>query len=209
MTDLKDKAVNIKGKQYILVKDRIAAFNEEYPDGQIQTELVSHEDGLWIVKATVWPKWVEERCFVDYSQAREDQSMVNKTAALENASTSAIGRCLALLGIGVIDSVASADEMRKAGADKDPLAKVRLPGEKVSHASPEPLQDTQMAQDVEDSLSGVEEHLCPLHDVPMKERFVAGGNGHYWDHRRQNEEGNWEKCAGQGWRAQRQRSLGN
>ena len=40
--------------------------------------------------------------------------MVNKTAALENASTSAVGRALGYMGIGVIESIASADEMAKA-----------------------------------------------------------------------------------------------
>jgi len=96
------------------VKDRILYFNEKYPNGQIKTDLISHEDELWIVKATVWPNAKEERCFSDYSQARESQGMVNKTAALENASTSAIGRCLALMGIGVLDSIASADEIVKS-----------------------------------------------------------------------------------------------
>ena len=41
--------------------------------------------------------------------------MVNKTSAIENAETSAVGRALGLImGIGVIESIASADEMNKA-----------------------------------------------------------------------------------------------
>jgi transcriptional regulator NrdR family protein len=40
--------------------------------------------------------------------------MVNKTAALENAETSAVGRALAMMGIGVIESIASVDEINKA-----------------------------------------------------------------------------------------------
>jgi hypothetical protein len=40
--------------------------------------------------------------------------MVNKTSALENAETSAVGRACAFAGIGVIDSIASADEVHKA-----------------------------------------------------------------------------------------------
>ena len=33
---------------------------------------------------------------------------------LENCETSAVGRCLGFLGIGSVDSIASADEIRKA-----------------------------------------------------------------------------------------------
>lgn len=110
--------INIKGAEYVLVKDRVLHFHEVYPKGSIKTEVdqVLSEFGRWVVKATVTPDTdTPERVFTGYSQASADQSMVNKTAALENAETSAVGRALAMMGIGVIDSVASADEMRKAG----------------------------------------------------------------------------------------------
>ena len=115
MTDL--PTINIKGKEYILVKDRILAFNELYKNGCIQTEIISPlEATTIIIRAIVTPD-VENgsRQFVDYSQATIGQGLVNTTSALENASTSAVGRALALMGIGIIDSVASADEMFKAG----------------------------------------------------------------------------------------------
>ena len=32
MTELKDKAIDIKGKQYVLVSDRVLYFNETYPN---------------------------------------------------------------------------------------------------------------------------------------------------------------------------------
>lgn len=119
---LADKAVSIKGKDYVLVKDRIAFFNDNYPDGSITTELLSKpDDARVVVKATV-SRWmlngtgiyVERQQFTGHSQAVVGEGMVNKTAALENAETSAVGRALAMMGIGVIESVASADEMRKA-----------------------------------------------------------------------------------------------
>lgn len=116
----KDKlpTVNIKGSQYTLVKDRVLHFNETYPNGAIVTELLSNPDAeRVVVKATVCPDVDKPaRHFVDHSQAVIGDGMVNKTAALENASTSAVGRALAMMGIGVIESVASADEIHKAGA---------------------------------------------------------------------------------------------
>jgi hypothetical protein len=38
---LKDKAIDFKGKKYVLVSDRVNYFNTEYPNGSIQTQLIS------------------------------------------------------------------------------------------------------------------------------------------------------------------------
>lgn len=109
------------GKEYVMVKDRIIAFNEEFTNGSIQTEIVSPlESKTVIVKAIVIPDVKNpERKFVDFSQAVIGEGYINKTSALENASTSAVGRALAYMGIGVIESVASADEVVKS--QKAPL----------------------------------------------------------------------------------------
>ena len=122
MTELREKAISIKGKEYILVKDRVLAFNEYYPNGCIITERLSEWD-MEIFKATVTPDCDKpERKFTWYSQAKraEDKGKmdINITAAMENAETSAVWRALAMMGIWVIDSIASADEMKKAWADK-------------------------------------------------------------------------------------------
>ena len=114
MTELRDKAIDIKGKQYVLVSDRVLYFNETYPNGCIITERLSNEN-MEIFKATVTPDCDKpERKFTWYSQAKWWEWFINKTAAMENAETSAVGRALAMMGIWVIDSIASADEMRKA-----------------------------------------------------------------------------------------------
>lgn len=110
--DLTDKAIDFKGKKYVLVSDRVLYFNETYPQGSITTELVSApQDDLVIVKATVKPN--DKQTFTGYSQATWGEGYINKTSALENAETSAVGRALAFMGIGVIESIASADEINK------------------------------------------------------------------------------------------------
>lgn len=119
MTDktLKDKAIQFKGKAYVLVSDRVNYFNEVYPDGSIQTQLISEPNAdMVVVKAIVTPDAKEQRFFTGYSQAKwsDTSSFVNKTSALENCETSAVGRALAFMGIGVIDSIASVDEIKKA-----------------------------------------------------------------------------------------------
>jgi hypothetical protein len=115
--ELKDKAVDIKGKAYVLVKDRVLYFNEKYPDGSITTDVFFYEShNMWSVQAKIYPEKGHNRYFSGHSQAVIGDGYINKTAALENAETSAVGRALAFMGIGVIDSIASVDEIAKTGA---------------------------------------------------------------------------------------------
>jgi hypothetical protein len=126
---LLDKAVVLKGKKYVQVVDRIRFFNENFPGGSIRTEITNViNDKTYVVKATVSiPAFAynleiagEKRPmtrdveFTGHSQATMGGSGANKEAALENAETSAVGRALGMMCIGVIDSVASIDEMKKA-----------------------------------------------------------------------------------------------
>lgn len=105
--------VDIKGQQYVLVKDRIIEFNKRYKAGSITTELLSDVTSQSITfKATVATG--DGGVFTGHAQERIGDGFINKTSALENAETSAVGRALAMLGIGVIDSVASVDEVVKA-----------------------------------------------------------------------------------------------
>lgn len=107
--------VSIQGKAYVMVKDRVLAFNEKYQNGSIITEKITDEDNYLEIKATVTPDVDKpERKFTGHSQATWGESNINKTAALENAETSAVGRALAMMGIGVIESMASADEVKKS-----------------------------------------------------------------------------------------------
>ena len=119
---LKDRAIKFKGKDYVLVADRVNYFNDEYPLGGITTKLTIEGD-MMIMKATIYPDMVNTptRKFCGYSQAsyNDTTSFVNKTSAIENAETSAVGRALAFMGIGVIDSIASVDEMHKVGIVED------------------------------------------------------------------------------------------
>lgn len=109
--------ISFKGSEYVLVKDRVIFFNENYMNGAIITEMVKYENGQVIFKATAMPDVDKpSRFFTGHSQAVEGVGYINKTSALENAETSAVGRALGFLGIGVIDGVASADEIAKATA---------------------------------------------------------------------------------------------
>lgn len=121
MTDksLKDKAINFKGSDYVQVKDRVLYLAENY-DGryEIDQDYQYYEDTkTWVVKTTltIWDEKHEKSCkYVWLAQEVEWTSFINKTSCLENCATSSLGRSVACLGIGVIDSFASINEIEKA-----------------------------------------------------------------------------------------------
>ncbi len=118
---LQNKAMQIKGKDYVMVKDRVSYFNETYPNGSIVlVPLTDIKDDMSVFKAVVTPD-VEnpKRRFIAHAREIKDDGYINKTSSLENAETSAIGRALAMMGIGVLDSMASADEVKTAQSGQE------------------------------------------------------------------------------------------
>jgi len=108
------KSINIQGKSYVMVNERVQEFHRLYK-GSITTEMLSPFDAdLVVFKATV--SLEDGRTYTGYSQANwnDTKSMVNSTSAMENAETSAVGRALGFLGIGIVESIATADEVGKA-----------------------------------------------------------------------------------------------
>lgn len=111
------KTINIKGKEYVPVVERVKEFHKLWTYGKISTEIISNDDKRVIVKATVTTKMTGdtmEQTFTGHSQAEWGKGMMGDVA-LEIAETSAIGRALGFANIGLIDGIASADEMRKVG----------------------------------------------------------------------------------------------
>lgn len=112
------KSIKIKGKDYIEVHERITHFWNEYPSGQILTEIVSIENGVCIIKATVLVDKIAVA--VGHAYEKEDSTFINKTSYIENCETSAVGRALGIFGIGIDTSIASAEEVSNAIANQNP-----------------------------------------------------------------------------------------
>ena len=104
--------VDIKGKEYVQVNQRVIAFRKLFPDGSIVTDLIHFGDGVCVVKATILDDG--EVISTGLAYEKEGSTFINKTSYLENCETSAVGRALGLLGIGIDTSIASADEMQTA-----------------------------------------------------------------------------------------------
>jgi len=95
--------VNIKGKFYTTVDTRVEIFRKHFGiNAEIRTEIISHDLDRVVVKASVLVKnegnWIT--IGTDFAEEFRSQGMVNKTSALENCCTSAIGRALAACGLG-------------------------------------------------------------------------------------------------------------
>jgi hypothetical protein len=103
--------VKIHGKEYKTVALRIQEFREKHPDFTIQTELVEANDTLVVMKATI--SMGPQVIATGYAEEVRTASKINRTSALENAETSAVGRALAFFGLGGSE-IASADEVANA-----------------------------------------------------------------------------------------------
>lgn len=107
------KTTDIKGKDYAEVNQRIKAFRMCHPNGSITTEIVSLNEGIVTIKATIAN---EDGAIIatGYAQEKESSSFINKTSYIENCETSAVGRALGFCGFGIDTSVASYEEVANA-----------------------------------------------------------------------------------------------
>lgn len=89
--------------EYELVEDRIRRFYEDHPDGRIVTYEISDKNdrakGYFIVRAVIYTDHEDQHMNCPKASGMafeiEGTAGANRTSALENAETSAIGRALA------------------------------------------------------------------------------------------------------------------
>lgn len=111
--------VDIKGKAYAQVNDRVMAFREICPEGTIESEIVDLRDGVVVVRAIV--RDADDRILATgLAYEREGSTYINKTSYIENCETSAVGRALGFLGIGADGSICSAEELVNAVVNQTP-----------------------------------------------------------------------------------------
>ena len=109
------KTINIKGKEYITVNERLIYFRNtnEFEGFGIKEDIVSIDDTEGIFKVTIYDS-NGEPIVSAHAQEYRDSSYINKTSFVENGFTSALGRALGYLGIGIDTSIASANEVQNA-----------------------------------------------------------------------------------------------
>jgi len=109
--------------QYATVSERIELFYSRYPQGRINTELVTREDGEITFKALVYRSANDTFAAASgWASEREGDSDINTVACLENTETSAVGRALANLGFTASSKRPSREEMEKVARVSSSLA---------------------------------------------------------------------------------------
>ncbi|HEX6629075.1 MAG TPA: hypothetical protein VF105_14085 [Gemmatimonadaceae bacterium] len=110
-------------EQYATVAERIELFYSRYPQGRINTELVSRADGEITFKAVVFRDAAEtDPAATGWASERVGDSDINTVACLENTETSAVGRALANLGFIASGRRPSREEMEKTLRARTALA---------------------------------------------------------------------------------------
>ena len=105
--------------EYNTVNQRILAFRELFPNGSIQTEILKLEDGACVVKATAYDE-AGKILATGHAHEEKEATLINKKSFVENCETSAVGRCLGIIGIGATTAIASVEEMQ---AQKEAIEK--------------------------------------------------------------------------------------
>lgn len=104
--------VDIRGKQYHTVAKRVQDFREKHPTHGLLTEIVERTADSVAMKAMITDE-TGRILATGYAEESRKSSQINRTSALENCETSAIGRALAGFGFGGTE-YASANEVENA-----------------------------------------------------------------------------------------------
>ena len=137
------------GKRYVTVSQRVKGFRQVLPSGSIQTKILKLSNGECIMQATIYDE--EGRTLsTGIACEVEGSSSINATSYIENCETSAVGRALAMLGIGSETSISSYDEVRDAKETR---------GEITVNSSIAPTKEQIKAQDDKEKLEAVKEQV--------------------------------------------------
>lgn len=110
------KAIDVKGKRYVMVVEKVKAFRTLFPDGFIHTDIISLDGDVVVMqsKAGYYENGAEKILGTGLAFERRESSFINKTSYIENCETSAVGRALSFIYFGADDSISSADELANA-----------------------------------------------------------------------------------------------
>jgi len=107
--------INIRGKEYVTVSERVAAAHEDNAEFEILNhEIVTiGETGRWWFMSTIR---VHGRLYTGTAEIKFDapKNSPDGMNPVECAETSAVGRALGFAGYGVVDGIATGDEIARS-----------------------------------------------------------------------------------------------
>ena len=104
--------VQIHGKSYRTVAERVNDFRSLHADWTIQSTLVSADERIVVMKSEIYND-KGRLISTGFAEENRTSSQINRTSALENCETSAVGRALAFFGLAGSE-IASANEVEGA-----------------------------------------------------------------------------------------------
>ena len=110
------KTINLQGKEYAQVADRIKEFRTECPRGLIETSHEFIDGGKIIFKTRILKDKANKNSAEATGTALGD---IKGVKAFEKLETISVGRALALLGYMASGEVASSEEMEEFERSKD------------------------------------------------------------------------------------------
>jgi hypothetical protein len=179
--------VDIKGKKYVTVNERLKYFRESHKGYSLETEIVEITEEFAILRAIIRDDKDRLLATGVAREVRNDSaSFVNKTSYVENCETSAWGRALANFGIGIDETVASADEVANAiagGKNDSPVLVVNTKFGTVDEVKPKKREEVdkastgdvvriaQLCKDTKTAIPQLYGHFGVV-NVPTKEQAV-------------------------------------
>ena len=152
--------VSIHGKEYATVAYRLQLFREINPNGHIITTLESDDGTTIVMKCDIYFNEYEMPAATGWAEEVRGSSNINKTSALENCETSAVGRALGFAGFGSAESIASADEVAIA----------------IERQKNVPAKKTEAKETPEQRIKAIEDFLDSFSDGDLKlERLLVWG----------------------------------
>lgn len=104
--------ITIHGREYQTVAYRVHQFRETHPNWALTTAVMARDPDCVVVQAAIADDSGRVLA-TGHAEEYRKASQINRTSALENAETSAIGRALAALGFGGTE-FATANEVANA-----------------------------------------------------------------------------------------------
>lgn len=105
--------ISIHGKEYVTVNERLKQFRAERPEWAIVVEVITITENDAVMVAKILNE--NDRVMsTGHAQESRKTGRINATSYVENCETSAIGRALGILGYGIDNSIATAEEVTGA-----------------------------------------------------------------------------------------------
>ena len=102
---------DIKGKKYSTVNERHRHLLQYFPEARFNEEILFHDNERVVVKTELY---ISDTIYaVGHAEEHRNANFINKTSAMENCSSSALGRCIAAFGLSGSE-YASAEELVNA-----------------------------------------------------------------------------------------------